>query len=210
MRSIKARLIKVLFIIAVLCWAVVLGIWIAHSMREESGHHDVLFQTTAGQILLSMPMDVEQIAGTPRAVPGDEAAHRPEKLSFQVWVNRTRPVIRSPAAPLTPLKPDFNDGFANQLHGSDMWRVYSIGDVAGRLHVQVGAIHSIIDDEIRGKVGKALVAASVLLLLLGTAIWWVICWSIRPVEEIEAALKKKDVFDLTPLPANDLPAELKP
>ena len=210
MKSIKARLIKVLFIVALLFWTGVVGFWIAYSMREESGHHDTLFQTTAGQILQSMPMDVEQMAGTSRTVPGDEASRVPEKLSFQVWINRTRAVIRSPAAPLTPLKPDFVDGFANQLQGDEMWRVYSIADAAGKLHVQVGAIHSVIDGEIKEKAMKALVAASVLLILLGVAIWSVICWSLQPVEEIEAALKAKDVFDLTPLPAGNLPAEIKP
>ena len=131
LNSLKARLMKVLFIVAVLFWCGMVGFWITHSMREESGHHDTLFQTTAGQILLSMPAAVEQMAGTPRALPDSKASLVPEKLSFQVWVNRTRAVIRSPAAPLTPLKPDFADGFANRLEGGEMWRVYSIADAAG-------------------------------------------------------------------------------
>jgi two-component system, OmpR family, sensor histidine kinase QseC len=208
--SLKARLIKVLLVVAVLFWAGVVGFWIAYSMRLDSGHHDSMFQTVAGQILLSMPMDVEQMAGSPRAVPGDEASREPEKLSFQVWVNRTRAVIRSPAAPLTPMKPDFVDGFGNQLQGEEMWRVYSIADAAGKMHVQVGAMRSVIEGELKWKAAKVVAVASVLLVFLGMAIWWVICWSLQPVEEIEAALKKKDVFDLAPLPADNLPTEIKP
>lgn len=210
MKSIKARLIKVFFVIAALFWAGWVIFWSVYSMRQESGHKDALFQTVAGQILLSMPAEMEQMAVAPRAVPGGEVSRAPERMSFQIWINRAQAVVRSPAAPLTPLKADFADGFANQLHGDEMWRVYSIADAAGKMHVQVGAIRSVLDGEIKEKVAKVLAGSTVLLLTLGVAIWWVICWSLHPVEAIEAALKKKDVFDLTPLPAGDLPAEIKP
>jgi signal transduction histidine kinase len=200
----------VLCIVAILFWTCTVTFWIAYATRQESGHWDAMFQTVAGQILYSMPGDLEVLAAEPKAAPSQEVSREPEKLSFQVWVNRKRAFVRSPAAPLTPLKPDFADGFANQLHGDQVWRVYSIADAAGKVHVQVGAMRGLMEGELMRRMVLVLVGATVLLALLGTAIWWVVCWSLRPVMEIEAALREKKVFDLTPLPSDNLPYEIKP
>jgi signal transduction histidine kinase len=209
MRSIKARLIKVLFVVAVLFWASVVGFWIIFSMRQEFSHHDALFEGIAKQIVVSMPANVEQMPDTLRVAESAAASPTPEKVNYQVWVNRSRAVVRSPTTPLTPLNPDFTEGFSNQLHGEQMWRIYTVADATGKMHVQVGAMRSVIDAEVKDKATKMLFVASILLLLLGGAIWGVICWSLRPVEAVETAVRKKDVFDLTPLPTDNLPTEIK-
>lgn len=210
MHSFKRRLMIVLSIVAGLFWTCTVTFWLVHSMRQDTSHWDSLFQTVAGQILYSMPGEMDVLAPDPKAAPREPAPHVIEKLSFQVWINRGNAIVRSRGAPGVPLKPDFADGFANQAHDGEIWRVYSIGDAAGKMHVQVGARRSAQESELMRKVGWTLAGATALLALLGTAIWWVVCWSLRPVVEIEAALREKKVFDLTPLPADNLPAEIKP
>jgi signal transduction histidine kinase len=206
-KSLKSRLLIVLSCIALLFWGGTVAWWILHSTRTETGYWDIMFQTVAGQILISVPKEIEQLP-EPKIDP--KIARAAEKLSFQVWVNKQRAVIRSPGSPTTPLKPDFVDGFADESKAGQSWRVYSIADEAGKLHVQVGAMHSVMGREFVKKALAVLLISLFLLALLGTAIWWVVCWSLKPVVQIEAALREKKVFDLTPLPADDLPHEIKP
>jgi signal transduction histidine kinase len=132
------------------------------------------------------------------------------EMHFQVWT-KGRLAVRSPATPTTtPLQPDFTNGFSDVVHDGQNWRVYSIADATGRVHVQVAHSYEQLREEMRRWIRLTLWTGGTVFVLFGWLLWGVICWSLRPVNQVQAAIRKRHALDLAPLPASDLPKEVAP
>jgi signal transduction histidine kinase len=211
MKSLQGRLLLVVGVAISLCWAgalTVLGMYLSHS---NSSVWDDELRAIATKILITIPTKAtapKELA--PALQLGGGGAADGETLAFQVWVNGSRLMVRTPQAPAVPLKPDFADGFGSLEVEGQRWRVYSVSDSTGKVHVQVGNLHRVIDAKLRSKAFVLLGAATVLLALAGAAMWWAVRRALRPVVALQAALRGRRHFDLTPLPAAPLPTELHP
>lgn len=211
MKSLQGRMLLVVAVTISLCWAgalTVLGIYLSQS---NSSVWDDKLRAIANQILITIPAKatLAKDEAPPLQLQRSEPADG-ETLAFQVWVDRARPMVRTPQAPATPLRPDFEDGFASGMVDGQRWRVYSVADSTGKVHVQVGNLHSVMDAELRSKAFLALGLATLLLALAGAGMWWAVRRALQPVVGLQAALRRRHHFDLTPLPATPLPTELHP
>lgn len=215
LKSLSRRLKFALGVSVTLCWALALGALFIYLRNSESGIWDDKLQAIATKILLAIPQDDDDdgphTPGEGLKLRSPVAAHnqRNEHLAFQIW-DREALWLRTPGAPESPLQPSFAEGFASTVIGGERWRVYSISDSEGRIQVQVGNLHSIIDRELRTKAFVALGLSTLMLLLAGTLMHYSVRVSLRPINQIAAAVLSRQKFDLAPLPVTPLPTELQP
>jgi len=207
-RSLRWRLTFVLIKSVLLAWFVWMGCQIWQLGREHTGFLDNSLREIAEQVLASMPEGLERLPSRdPKRVTVPVAADR--KMSFQVWA-QGRNVVYSAAAPLEPLKPDFRDGFARrEIHG-ERWQVYSLTDRQRGLVVQVGRTKQMAIQELQGWILGSLLAAALILVVFGLAMWMVIGRSLRPLTTLRDTLRQRPPLDLTPLPSAELPNEFRP
>lgn len=224
-RSLRGRLLVALLVVLLSFWAVWFGCQSMMLNRQQTGWWDSSLRVIAHQILLSLPENADQLTYRQpfrlpdgAEVPGprrqrsvaEAMAFRGDKVSFQVWTRNGQNAFRSPGSPITPLRSDFHDGFADVEIDGQPWRVYSIGDASGRIYVQVGRSHEQLHAELARWIKVSLVAALLVGVLLATMLWFVICWSLRPVTKVQDAIQQRHALDLTPLPNVDLPEEVAP
>lgn len=211
MKSLRGRMLMVIGSCIAFCWVLVLALAVSYTARGEGFAWDNDLRNIGNRILNSMPPGLGTLdAARPGVFPPDDKPSYDSDTSFQVWSKRTRLVVRAPDAPLTPLRPDFVDGYSTTLIDGQEWRVYSVADSSGTIHAQVGNLRSTIDAEIRLKVLSVLGISTLLLLMGGMLMAWAVRRALRPVVGIGAALRQRGKFDLTPLPLAQLPAELHP
>lgn len=224
-RSLRGRLLVALLVVLLMFWGVWFGCQSMMLNRQQTGWWDSSLRVIAHQILQSLPEQVDQFAGLPsarlpesadrsplrkpRRLAGSMAFQDGDKVSFQVWT-REGSAFRSPGSPQVPLRADFIDGFADAQIAGRAWRVYSISDATGRIHVQVGRSHEQLHAELARWFKVSLVAALLVGGLLAAVLWFVICWSLRPVTKVQDAIQQRHALDLTPLPSADLPDEVAP
>jgi len=220
MKSLQGRLMAVLAVTIMLCWAGAIGVLMTYTQHSQSSLWDSKLQAIGTKILMSIPGSSELRSIGPRLQLREDAVRRnqgsraqetrDEHLTFQVWSRREELAVRAPGAPETPLQPTFSEGFSTQMVAGQAWRVYSISDSTGRITVQVANLQGAIDAELRHKAFTALGITTVLLLLVGALMSCAVRKSLQPVASIGAALRQRRTFDLTPLSATALPTELRP
>lgn len=214
--SLRGRLLVALLLVLLLFLG---GSLCGYSMmlsRQQTGWWDSSLRMVAQQILLSLPDNLGESSsrhnfrlpdGVERA--GPVKAPKFHEMNFQVWT-QGRIVVRSPGSPPTPLRPDFVDGFADVQSDGPGWRVYSIGDSSGRVHVQVAHTHEQLNAELTRWIRLTVFGSAVMFALLAAALWAVICWSLRPVNAVRDAIQRRNALDLSPLPTTRLPLEVAP
>jgi len=213
LKSLHGRMIMVIAATIVLCWAVALAVLFVYLTHNKNSIWDDKLRTIATRILLTIPGENRLRVMRP---PGnglqlrDEEPPESEALAFQVWLHGRQLVVRSHGAPETALRPDFAEGVTTTVIAGERWRVYSVSDKAGRVYVQVGNLHSVVDAELRQEALTALVLNTLLLLLVGALMWFVVRHSLKPVVALGAAMRNRRSFDLTPLTPELLPRELHP
>jgi two-component system OmpR family sensor kinase len=211
--SLRLRLLLGIMFAILLLWA---GWFVAHATQITTMHKDRWdgsMRAVGQQILLSLPANLpegEQHRGF--NLPA-QMRQEPEKMSYQVWLRSGRSLLRSsdaPNAPWAPLQFEAGDGFQQLVAGGLEWHVYTLTDADGQVQVQVGKLQSQLDRERSIAVGISVGTALLVILLVGSVTWLIICWSLAPVEDARAALVERTPLDLRPLPAAGLPSEVKP
>ncbi|AVQ81892.1 MULTISPECIES: sensor histidine kinase [unclassified Variovorax] len=209
-KSLHAQMIAMIAATIALCWVGALALLFAYLAHNKTSTWDDKLKTIAIRLLTTIPADADLTVTGPALRLRNPALERSEKLAFQVWINRRQLAVPSPGAPATPLRPDFEDGPATTEIAGQRWRVYSVSDADGRVHVQVGNPHSVVDAEIRNDALTGLVRTSLVLLVVGALMWMVVHTSLKQVVALEAAMRGRRKFDLTPLSPDALPRELHP
>jgi two-component system OmpR family sensor kinase len=214
--SLRGRLLVAMMFVLVLVLGGSLCGYAVMLNRQQTGWWDSSLRVVAHQILLSLPENLgEASLGPGYRLPEGAEPPRPVKrlkfheMYFQVWT-QGRMAVRSPGTPPTPLRPDFVDGFADVQADGRIWRVYSIGDATGRVHVQVSHTHEQLNAELGSWIRLTVFAAAAVFALLAGALFMVICWSLRPVNRVREAIQQRHTLDLSPLPTAGLPKEVAP
>jgi len=213
-RSLRTRLLVALLAIVVVAWMVAAGTWLLINIDEQS-IWDRTLRSTAKTALASLPPNFDRVIADPASEKGSAQFVRPEgaeaqsEIAVQVWVNGEH-VVRTPSSPAVPLKPDFVNGFADQRIDGQVWRVYDVSDASGKVHVQAGKSPRQRADDVLRIAGAGGLAALLLLILPGIAIWWVTRWSFTPIDELRRTIATREALDLKPLPIGKLLVEVQP
>ena len=210
-KSLKGRVLAVLGATITLCWACALTMLLVYTLRGQSNRWDSKLQAIGTKILMAIPSGATLKPSFGHSLQlRDANIPRDVNLTFQVWTNRKTLIVRAPDSPATPLLPSFNDGFTSSTVNGERWRVFSVSDSTGEVSVQVAVRHSVIDEEIRHKIFALLGLTTMLLTVAGLLMWFAVNKSLRPLTALEAAVRSRRKFDLTPLPLVQLPNEIRP
>lgn len=208
MRSLSARLLIALMLTLLAFCAIYLGFRYRQMSRERTGYWDMLLQDVARNILMFLPRGVERLSAYETfSLPFDTTVY--QDLAIQLWTSDGHAFMRSPYAPEVPLRPDFRDGFAQVEIAGELWRVYAVSDSDRQIHVQVAKPYSALAAEKLFRLRYGLQASALIFLLLGSVVWIVVRWSLKPVDAIRTNLRRRDPLDLTPLPEGGLPLEVR-
>jgi two-component system OmpR family sensor kinase/two-component system sensor histidine kinase QseC len=200
MRSLRLRLFTLLLALAALA-ALAVGGATYVSVRAEA---DELFDYHLRQMALSL-RDQGRIPDAERA-----AFSNPElDYVVQIWsVDGVALYSSQPAAAAVPLPPYTVLGFSNvQVRGAT-WRVF--GAAMPQHIVQVGqplAVRRQLATAAAWRSVLPIVAAAPLVML---AMWWVVGFTLAPLQRVVAAARTRDERSLDPLPATGLPDEIQP
>ncbi|NOU21714.1 MAG: two-component sensor histidine kinase [Methyloglobulus sp.] len=131
------------------------------------------------------------------------------KIAFQLWSEENGLLLRSESAP----KQAFSSaicGFSKKKIGDQIWRVFSINSESGKYLIHVGQTEELrtqlTDDISRQLVTQFLVG----LPLLGVVIWFIVGYSLKPINRLERQLSKREASFLKPLTTKKLPQEVVP
>ena len=209
--SLKGRVLAVLGLAITLCWAVALSVLLVYTLRGQGSHWDSKLQAIGTKILMAIPSGAKLKPSFSHGLQlRDENIPRDVNLTFQVWTNRKELIVRAPDSPRVPLLPSFKDGFTSAAVNGERWRIFSVSDSTGEVSVQVAVRHSVIDQEIRHKIFAMMGLTTLLLTVAGLLMWFAVGKSLRPLTALEATVRSRRKFDLTPLPVAQLPTEIRP
>ncbi|MEX5571251.1 HAMP domain-containing sensor histidine kinase [Pseudomonas syringae] len=208
-KSLHARMVLVIAVVIVFCWVGALAILSAYFTHNTTSTWDEKLKIIATQILMTIPANSKLTARqTPGMQLSNPALADRENLVFQVWFRQRDLIASTPNAPKEALRPDFFDGATSSVIGGKRWRVYSVGDSTGLVNVQVANLHRIVDQEIQHETLISVGLATLLLLLAGVLMWFVVRNTLTPVVALGSAMRERRSFDLTQLPTALLPQEL--
>lgn len=143
-----------------------------------------------------------------------EESHAPSlhrygrRVAFQVWAGR-RLTLHSANAPQLPLSA-VEEGLSDSQVAGERWRVYSAWNERRQVLVQVGERVSAREDVTRAMAAGLLRPLLVALPLLALLIWWAVQQGVRPLDALAGAVEGRAPDKLTPLPDQELPAEVLP
>lgn len=207
MRSLKGRMLSASVVWIAVAWSASLIAVYAYTTYSQTSIWDERLQSIAVKLLSLVPATAS--SGSTLELRSDVVALNNE-LTFQLWSGAGRLLASTSETRRQPLRADFVDGFANVEVDGQVWRVYSVSDRDGNVHVQVGNPRAMINADFRKHSLKAVSLAAVPLALGGLLLWWSVQRALKPVARIEALARERPMFDLTPLPTEALPTELLP
>ncbi|MGM9515130.1 ATP-binding protein [Roseateles sp. DB2] len=199
-RSLRQRLL--MFLLAAVSLAAFLQAYSAY--RTALAEADQLFDYQMQQMAFSLRGSV--------AGPGSGTISLPlgEQQSFdfhvQVWSLDGASMFRSPGPWLLPQRAVL--GFSDVTDRGRTFRVFSV-------QTPLQVIQVAQDLSVRQRMASQLawrtaMPTLLMLPLLGLVVWLVISRSLDPVERVRAQLADRSPGDLAPVPAGDLPSELRP
>ena len=140
----------------------------------------------------------------------DAFGHKYErKIAFQLWSKENGLLLRSESSPKFALSSSIR-GFSEATIDDHLWRVFSIVNATGDYVIHVGQKEEIraqlTDDISRQLVTQFLIG----LPLLGIVIWFIVGYTLKPLNRLERALSKREASFLKPLYTKKLPKEVVP
>lgn len=194
--SLKGRLLWFV-LTAILLGAAVLA---ASAWRGALREADALFDYHLQQIAHSLR------AGVPLGMPGDGAADPQDfDLHVQIWGPDGVQIYRSARSVLPPRAVL---GFSDVAVQGRQYRVYSVQTPAQT--VQIAQDMSARRERASALALRATLPMALVAPLLMLAVAWVIGRSLAPVERMRRQVARRPADDLSPLPGDDLPDEVRP
>ncbi len=131
------------------------------------------------------------------------------KIAFQLWSKNNGLLLRSQSAPNFALS-SLKRGFSETTIDDHVWHVFSITNSTGDYVIHVGRKGE-IQAELTDDISMQLVTQFLVgLPLLGIVIWFIVGYTLKPLNRLERALSKREASFLKPLSAKKLPTEIVP
>lgn len=196
MLSIRRQLLLGLLAATLLC-VLGAGISLFRSLLEETNE---LADLQLRQLAVALPDEFAPQTGLP-------AAHDPEEaFVLQAWDEAGQSLSVLPGQPQLPRYA--LAGFADvNLRGED-WRLY--GETRRGRYVQVAQAQAVRDQLAWQMTMRAGAPLLVFALILGLLIVAVVRRALAPLHRLAASVAGRSPDALTPLPADDMPPELRP
>ncbi|MBD8688876.1 MULTISPECIES: ATP-binding protein [unclassified Rhizobium] len=211
MTSIRTRLFFILLITTGIVWLSATA-WIYHSTRSEVERVLDARLTEAARMVSSLITSQEINPAKKTDIPSEIATmHTPyeRQLSCQIWALDGTLIGRSDAAPGQPLTEN-RSGFSETLVDGETWRVYAVVNETLGMRVLVGdnmrVRNRLVTDVIQG---LALPALLILPVLAGL-IWLSVRKGLAPLSSMAEKLGTRPASDLSALPDDNSPSEIKP
>lgn len=214
MNSIRKRLFVILLVATGAVWLSAV-IWIQYSTRTEiEAVLDRRLQESARMVASLIGRnggiiaeDTADFVGETPALPGAHDYSR--QLICQVWGFDGQLKSESSGSPNGRLADD-GEGFSEREVDGEVWRVYSHVDEDLGIRVMVGDAQSMRDGLIRGVTVGLLAPAILILPLLALLIWLAVRSGLAPVDQLARTLARRPATDLSALPEDHAPSELRP
>jgi signal transduction histidine kinase len=197
MNSIRVRLLATLLAALALAGAV-LAVVAYRNMLSET---EALFDYQLQQMALSL-RDHGEIA------PDQARAFADDGLDFviQIWSADGRTIYASREFSALPTRAVL--GLADVMVQGQVWRTYSVS--AQSRVIQVAQPASIRQRLAADAALRGVRPLLWLTPLLALAMWWLAALTLRPLQQLAAGVRARDVQSLQPLPTGDLPDEVAP
>lgn len=139
------------------------------------------------------------------------------ETAFQIWNERGELLLKSasaPAYPLTALSSNpsaeiaLSAGFSDTNYQGYRWRTLTDFNSSSRLWIVVAERH-----DIRYALADSIILESLLPLIIALPIlalltWIIVSFGLKPLRTLAANISEKEATDLSPLPMQQIPAEL--
>lgn len=211
MRSIRARLFLILMITTGVVWmSATAWIYLSTKAQVERVLDARLIEAArmVSSLITSQEIDPNKAASIPSQIATPHASYD-RQLSCQIWGFDGNLVGRSESAPGQPLT-DRTTGFSETAIDGETWRVYAMENSAHGIRVLVGdnlrVRNRLVADVIRG---LALPALLILPVLAGL-IWLSVRKGLAPLSAMAGSLETRPATDLSALPDDNSPSEIKP
>lgn len=196
-RSLRARLL-IFLLLAVSLAALLQG---SSAYRTALRETDEIFDYQMQQMALSLRGSVG--SGTVTLPLGEEQSF---DFQVQVWALDGSPLFRSPGEILLPQRAVL--GFSEQRANGRRYRVFSFQT---RYQVVQVAQDIAVRERMAGQLAWRTIAPIALMLpLLALVVWWGVSHALEPVARVREELAGRAAEDLSPVSANELPAEVQP
>lgn len=214
--ALHTRLIVGILLTVATVWALwMTGQWWQYR-SSQSGQMDGALQYVALNILHALPSGYEATGGDaayppPRELETAALQTSKHRLMYQVWLADGRLMMRSPGAlEDRPLVDRLQTGAADTRIDGERWRGYALTSADGRVRILVAKPYAEIQAQLRHWVVTSLWTAALIFVCMAAVVWWVVRWSLRPVEQVRHALLARELNDASPLPDQGMPVELRP
>ena len=142
----------------------------------------------------------------PAIVPPADEADAGDVVVVQIWDQNGAQVYLS--RPGSPVLHRVELGYSTVRTGRGNWRVFNT--IVGGKFVQVSQSMGAREELAAGLALRTMLPLLILLPVLIGLIWITVGRGLQPLDEIAAALKRRTEDVLEPLPADRVPAEVKP
>ncbi len=211
MRSIRSRLFMILMITTGVVWMSAIA-WIYLSTRAEVERvldaRLIEAARMVSSLITSQEIDPKRAAQLPTIEPALHSSYD-RQLSCQIWALDGTLVGRSDAAPATPLT-DSGEGFSQTVIAGEIWRVYAVMNSDLGMRVLVGDNMRVRDRLVADVIRGLALPALLILPILAGLIWLSVRKGLAPFTAMASTLETRPASDLSALPDDDTPSEIKP
>ena len=140
----------------------------------------------------------------------DAFGHKSErKIAFQLFSSERGLLLRSENTPNFAFSSSIG-GFTEKKIDDQLWHVFSITNAAGSYVIHVAQKED-IRAQLTDDISKQLITQFLIgLPILGIVIWFIVGYSLKPLNRLERALSKREASFLKPLYTKKLPQEVVP
>lgn len=211
MTSIRARLFLILMITTGIVWVSATA-WIYLSTKAQVERVLDARLSEAARMVNSL-LTRQEINSKKAAALSSEIATMHEsydrQLSCQIWALDGTLVGRSEGAPTQPLT-DSSTGFSEALVNGETWRVFAVENAALGMRVLVGDNLRVRDRLVADVIRGLALPALLILPVLAGLIWLSVRKGLAPLSAIASSLEVRPASDLSALPDDGSPSEIKP
>jgi two-component system sensor histidine kinase QseC len=209
--TLRRRLLLLLLAAAPLLWLLTLALTVLIGRREVNELFDTQQVRLAQQVLVMLPNDPAQLAGSSARLPlfaGSHGEAELREMAIAVSSRDGRLLMTDREGVQLPRQTD--PGFADISIDGQAWRVYTLASSDGQWRVAVGQTVGERDEVMWDLLATQALPGMLALPALLAAIAWAVKRALRPLEALRADLQGRSASTLQPIDVGSAPGELQP